>query len=72
MFIPYTSGFGNFSDQAVDLGEATRFSDTSGGTGIPLGGIMLDAGLLILWNGVVFLIAFAKFARADVTPGIGE
>ncbi len=72
IFIPYTSGFGNFSDQAVDLGEATRFRDSSGGTGIPLSGIMLDVGLLILWNGIIFLIAFAKFARADVTPGIGE
>ena len=59
----------NFTRRSVDLGPAKEFKDRAPTHVEALHTAFMDVSLLILYNGVFFLLAFWRFARQDVTPG---
>ena len=59
----------NFSRRTVDLGPAKEFDDSPPSGAAVLEVAFMDLALLVLYNGVLFLLAFWRFARQDVTPG---
>ena len=69
--MPWSCGSGNFSQRVVDLGPAKEFRDPPP-TGVEgLQAALMDLALLVLYNGLLFLVTFYRFARQDVAPTSG-
>ena len=66
---PWSCGSNAFSQRKVDLGPAAEFRDSppSSSEGLVMAG--LDVILLVTYNVVLFLLAFVRFMRQDVTVG---
>jgi len=66
---PWSCGGPHFSHRKVDLGPAKEFRDPPPSSVEGLEAAFVDLGLLVLYNGVLFLVTFWRFVRQDVTPG---
>ena len=65
---PWRCGSSNFSQRVVDLGPAKEFRDPPPSSIECLHVAFMDMSLLILYNGLLFLITFLRFARQDISP----
>lgn len=66
---PGSCGGPNFSHRTVDLGPAKEFRDPPPSSVEGLQAAFIDLMLLVLYNGVLFLVTYLRFVRQDVTPG---
>ncbi len=70
-YTPWSCGGNRFSKRTVDLGPAKYFQDPPPSSMEGLQAAFIDLFLLILYNGLLFLITFMRFARQDVAPSSG-
>ena len=66
---PYYCGGSQFSQRKVDLGPAKEFKDPPPSSAEGLEAALLALALLVLYNGVLFLVTYLRFVRQDVAPG---
>ena len=62
-------GSNGFSRRKVDLGAAAEFRDPPPSSSEGLAPAGSDVILLVAYNVVLFMLAFARFMRQDVTVG---
>ena len=70
-YTPWSCGGNQFSHRTVDLGPAKEFRDPTPSSMEGVQVAFMDLSLLLLYNGLLFLIIFWRFARQDVTPAPG-
>ena len=68
---PWYCGGNRFSRKKVDLGAAAEFRDRPPDPGDGMATAILDVGLLAAYNALLFVWAFARFARQEVTVSGG-
>lgn len=64
---PWYCGGDRFSQRSVDLGPAAEFHDRPPDPSAAMAAALPDVGLLAIQNALLFLWAFARFARQEVT-----
>ena len=71
IYKPWSCGGAHFSHRVVDLGPAKEFRDPPLSSVDAVHAAFKDLCLLVLYNGLLFLVIFWCFARQDVTPAPG-
>jgi hypothetical protein len=70
-YTPWSCGSNRFSKRTVDVGPAKQFRDSSPSSIESLQAAFIDLSLLILYNGLLFILILLRFSHQDVTPAPG-
>jgi hypothetical protein len=71
IYMPNSCGGDNFSKETVDLGNVKEFQDPPPTSKESLDATVKDIAALVLFNMIVFTLAFWIFTRIDVAPTPG-